>query len=141
MARRIAARCAFTLIELMIVVVIIGILAAMAIPRFAGRAEGARVNAAEADIKGSIPTALKLFELDNGRFPTSAEGVAALNEQPANALKWKGPYLETQVFDPWGAAYQYTYPGVKNKYTFDLWSKGPDGQSGTDDDIVNWKKS
>ena len=140
MARPVTARRAFTLIELMIVVIIIGVLAAMAIPRLTGRSEQARVNAAEADVKGNIPTALKLFELDNGRFPSTAEGIAALNEQPPNAPRWKGPYLDSQAADPWGAPYQYAYPGAKNKGSFDLWSKGADGQSGTDDDIGNWKR-
>src|SRR3989338_1552392 len=92
----------FTLIELMLVVIIIGALAAMVIPRFAGRGEQARVGAARADIQSNIATGLKLYELDNGNFPATDEGLNALLNKQASASNWSGPYLERKPIDPWG---------------------------------------
>src|SRR5512135_768489 len=90
----------FTLIELMLVVIIIGALVAMVMPRFAGRGEQARRTAAAADINANIPTALKLYELDNGAFPTSEEGLNALSAKPPTATSWNGPYIEKKPLDP-----------------------------------------
>lgn len=132
----------FTLIELMIVIIIIGALAAMTVPRLAGRSEAARLTAAEADIKGSISLALRLYEVDNGRYPTTEQGLRALLEKtssPPAPKNWKGPYLEEEPSDPWGNPYQYRFPGTHPPRDYDLFSYGPDGTQ-SDDDVTNWKK-
>ena len=129
----------FTLIELMLVVIIIGALVAMVMPRLAGRTEQAKVSAARADIFSNIATGLKLYELDNGKYPTDAEGgLGALYKKQASAVNWNGPYLEKRPIDPWGREYQYKSPGVHRPYDYDLYSLGSDGQE-SGDDIKNWE--
>jgi general secretion pathway protein G len=127
----------FTLIEIMLVVIIIGALVAMVAPRLTGRAEQARKTTAKADIEVNIATALKLYELDNGRFPTTEEGLNALLTAPASAPNWNGPYLEKKPIDPWGRQYQYKSPG-QHRTDYDLYSLGPDGTESADD-IKNWE--
>ena len=127
---------AFTLVEMLLVITIIGILAALVIPKMVGRSEQAREAAAHADIS-SIKTALDAFEVDNGYYPKSLQD---LLQQPNNAKNWHGPYLEKFPQDPWGNPYVYTYPGRHNANSYDLMSVGPDGKAGTDDDIGNWSK-
>ena len=132
---------AFTLIELMLVVIIIATLAAMVMPRLAGRTEEARRGVAQADIQGNIALALKLYEVDNGRYPTTEQGLAALLQQPTSPptpKNWKGPYLEQEPLDPWKKLYAYRYPGTHPPRDYDLYSLGPDGAEGQDD-ITNWK--
>jgi len=128
----------FTLIELMLVIIIIGALSAMVIPRLAGRSEQARIAAAKADVNANIATALKLYELDNGNYPTTQEGLNALLAKPSSAINWNGPYLERDPIDPWGKIYQYISPGTKRPQSYDLFSVGKDGQPGTPDDVANW---
>jgi general secretion pathway protein G len=129
----------FTLIELLLVMVILVVLAAIVMPRFTGRSQQARVTAARTDIS-HIELALKMFETDNGRFPSSEEGLQALITQPAGAQNWHGPYLEKGVpVDPWSNPYVYAYPGTHNPNGFDLSSTGPDGREGTDD-VTNWQQ-
>jgi len=128
---------AFTLIELMLVVIIIGALVAMVMPRFTGRGEQARVAAARADIQSNIATALKLYELDNGGFPTTDEGLGALMNEPGSAVDWRGPYLERPPLDPWGREYQFTSPGSHRK-DYDIFSLGKDGIE-SEDDVRNWE--
>src|SRR5580658_873581 len=99
---------AFTLVEIMLVVAILGILAALVIPRIAGKSEEARVTAAQTDIKSGIKTALDEFEVDNGFYPSSLQD---LLQQPHNAKNWHGPYLDQLPVDPWGNPYLYSYPG------------------------------
>jgi len=127
----------FTLIELMLVVIIIGALVAMVMPRLTGRSEQARVTAAEADIRSNIATALKLYELDNGNFPSSDEGLNGLLTKPASAPNWHGPYLEKKPVDPWGREYKYRSPGEHRAADYDLWSLGRDGVESADD-VKNW---
>jgi len=127
----------FTLIELMLVVIIIGALVAMVMPRFTGRGEQARRAAAEADVRANIPTALKLYELDNGSFPSTEEGLNALLVKPSSAPNWSGPYLEKKPLDPWGREYKYKSPGDHNA-DYDLWSSGKDGVESADD-VKNWE--
>ena len=127
----------FTLVELMLVVVIIGVLAAMVLPRLAGRTEQAKVARAKSDLS-TIELALDLYELDMGSYPggTDLEG---LRKAPSDdAEKWKGPYLKKEVSDPWGRPYNYKHPS-EHSQDYDLWSLGPDGQAGTDDDVKNWE--
>lgn len=131
----------FTLVEIMLVVIIIGALAAMIVPRLAGRSDQARVAVAKADIQTNIATALKLYELDNGMFPTTSQGLAALKERPSASpapKHWQGPYLEKDPIDPWGAPYVYVSPGT-HRSDYDLYSKGKDAAS-SDDDITNWQQ-
>lgn len=129
----------FTLIELMLVVIIIGALTAMVMPRLAGRTEQAKVSAAQADVSANIATALKLYELDNGRFPGAEDGgLNALFTKPSNASGWNGPYLEKKPVDPWGKEYKYQSPGSHRTYDYDLWSTGRDGVD-SEDDIKNWE--
>ena len=132
----------FTLIEIMLVVIIIGILAAMVIPNLAGRGEDARNKAAQADIEANLSTALDLYELDSGKYPTTAQGLSALIEQPTAApipKNWNGPYLKKKKIpaDPWGREYVYVSPGIQNADGFDLSSYGPDGVQ-SKDDITSW---
>ena len=128
----------FTLVELMLVVIIIGVLAAMVVPRLTGRSEEARVQVAKADVGVNIATALKLYEMDNGAFPTTEEGLNALLSAPPSAHNWKGPYLEKKPIDPWGKEYQYKCPGVHRTYDYDVYSLGKDG-SESSDDVTNWQ--
>ncbi|MBI5144291.1 MAG: type II secretion system major pseudopilin GspG [Candidatus Omnitrophica bacterium] len=134
----IQGRRAFTLIELMLVVIIIGALVAMVMPRFAGRGEQAKIAAAKADIQANIATGLKLYELDNGSFPTSDEGLGALLIKPSSAPNWNGPYLEKRPLDPWNREYKYKSPGDHRTADYDLYSLGKDGIESADD-VKNWE--
>jgi general secretion pathway protein G len=127
----------FTLIEILLVVIIIGILVSLVAPRLAGRSEEARKQAAKADIDGGVSLALDLYEVDNGRYPTKLDD---LIQKSSDAPNWKGPYLKKGLpKDPWGSPYNYSFPGSHNTTSYDLFSAGPDKQEGTDDDVVNWK--
>lgn len=131
----------FTLIELMVVLVIIGVLAALIVPNVLDRADDARSTAARTDVT-NVMQALKLYRLDNQRYPTSEQGLQALINKPTTAplpLNWR-PYLEKLPNDPWGRPYQYLNPGVKGE--IDVMSFGADGQSGgegKDADIGSWQ--
>jgi len=127
----------FTLIEIMLVVAIIGILAAMVIPRLTGRTRQAKNAVAQADVDVNLPLALDLYEIDVGEFP---EDLSYLMENKSSGGDWKGPYLKKTPKDPWGRAYHYTSPGQHNKSSYDLYSAGADAQPGSDDDVVNWEK-
>lgn len=134
-------RHAFTLIELLLVLVILGVLAAIVVPKFSGRTEQARETAARTQIS-TFSTALDAFEVDNGYYPKGRNGLQDLVEQPRDAQKWKGPYLKGEIpVDPWGNAYIYECPGKQNATSYDIVSAGPDGQEGNDDDITNWRKA
>lgn len=130
--------------ELLLVVVILGILAAMVMPRLAGRSEQARVARARADLQGTLPLALDLYETDNGAFPTTEQGLAALLAAPASAplpANWQGPYLKRPAVDPWGHPYHYASPAQRatGAGDYDLASWGPDGVEGGGDDVTNWE--
>ena len=137
--RRIQA--GFTLIELMVVLVIIGVLAALIVPNVLDRADDARATAAKTDVNNLVQ-ALKLYRLDNQRYPTAEQGLQALIVKPTTAPvpgNWK-PYLEKLPNDPWGQPYQYLNPGIKGEV--DVMSFGADGQSGgegKDADIGSWQ--
>ena len=131
----------FTLIELMVVLVIIGVLAALIVPTVLERADDARVTAARTDVNNLVQ-ALKLYKLDNQRYPSAEQGLQALVAKPtvgAIPANWK-PYLDKLPKDPWGNAYQYVNPGVKGE--IDVYSLGADGQPGGDGknaDIGSWQ--
>ena len=137
--RRIQA--GFTLIELMVVLVIIGVLAALIVPNVLDRADDARATADKTDVN-TLVQALKLYRLDNQRYPTAEQGLQALIAKPTTAPvpgNWK-PYLEKLPNDPWGRPYQYLNPGIKGE--IDVMSFGADGQSGgegKDADIGSWQ--
>jgi general secretion pathway protein G len=131
----------FTLVELMLVVVIIGALAAMVVPRLTGRSRQARETIAKSDILSNIPSALDLYELDNGTYPSTAQGLEALRSKPTGfpePTNWRGPYLKSKPLDPWGNQYRYRYPSQHDNWDYDLYSLGPD-QIESSDDITNWE--
>lgn len=133
----------FTLIEIMVVVIIIGLLSAMIVPNLFGHQHKAFVTKANSDI-GSISSALTMYRLDNFQYPTTSEGLAALATNPGKST-WSGPYLEKMktIKDPWKNEYQYASPGTRNPDSFDLWSFGADGAPGGDGngkDIGNWEE-
>ena len=131
----------FTLIELMVVLVIIGVLAALIVPNVLDRADDARSMAAKTDVN-NLMQALKLYKLDNQRLPTSEQGLQALIAKPTTGpmpANWK-PYLDKLPNDPWGRPYQYLNPGVKGET--DVMSLGADGQAGGEGknaDIGSWQ--
>jgi general secretion pathway protein G len=132
----------FTLVEIMVVVVIIGILGALVVPKLLGRTGESRVTAARVDIS-TLMQALKLYKLDNQRYPTTEQGLQALIQRPTGgpaATGWKeGGYLERLPKDPWGNQYQYLSPGIHGEV--DIFSFGADGQpggTGEDADIGSW---
>lgn len=129
----------FTLIELLLVLVILGILAAIVVPKFSGRTEQARITAAKTQIS-SFGTALDAFEVDNGYYPKGRNGLTDLVQQPRDAQNWRGPYLKDIPKDPWNNDYVYESPGRYNTSSYDIMSMGPDGRAGGDDDITNWEQ-
>lgn len=129
----------FTLIELLLVVVIIGILAAMVVPSIIGRADDARIGAAKADIT-VFHSKLQEYQMNIGKFPSNDEGLNALIAAPASVTDtttWKGPYIQEVAVpkDPWGHDYVYKYPSERGNKWPDVYSMGPDGQPGSEDDI------
>jgi len=140
-ARRFRRAHGFTLIELMVVLVIIGVLAALIVPNVLDRADDARVTAARTDVN-NLMQALKLYRLDNQRYPSAEQGLEALVRKPAAAPvppNWRA-YLDKLPADPWGRAYQYVNPGVKGE--IDVYSLGADGQpggEGKDAEIGSWQ--
>ena len=125
----------FTLIEIMLVVIILGILAAMVVPRLTGRSDEARRSVAKTDIESNLALALDLYEVDMGEYP---DGLNELVDEPSNADSWRGPYLKKTPKDPWGQEYVYRNPGSHNRRGYDLSSKGKDKSEGGDDDVTNW---
>jgi general secretion pathway protein G len=132
----------FTLIEMMVVIVIMGILASLIVPKIMGRPDEARVIAAKQDI-ASVMQALKLYKLDNQRYPSTDQGLQALVTKPSSApipQNWKSSgYLEKLPLDPWGNPYQYLLPGIHGE--LDVFSLGVDGAAGgegNDADIGSW---
>ncbi len=140
MQKTLSGKQGFTLIEILIVMVILGLLAALVGPKMFGKVGKSKQKAAKAQIS-LLETSLDTFRLDMGRYPTSDEGLEALRTKPADSKKWDGPYIPKKVpLDPWGNPYEYQCPGEHGEY--DLTSFGADGTAGGEDenkDIVNWK--
>jgi general secretion pathway protein G len=130
---------AFTLVELLLVLVILGTLAAIVLPKFTGTTQRSRITAAQTQLS-TFKTALNAFEVDMGYYPKGTSGMMDLIQQPRDSQSWHGPYLDSDAIpvDPWGNPYIYTCPGKHNPSSYDVMSAGPDGQLGTDDDICNW---
>jgi general secretion pathway protein G len=131
----------FTLIEMMVVVVVIGVLAATIIPQFMGTTHDAKVSASKSHV-AELESALERFNVHMDRYPSMEEGLKVLLEQPMGEdKKWRGPYIKQLRPDPWGNPYQYRYPGIHHPSSFDLWSRGADGADGGEGegaDIGNW---
>ncbi len=133
-----ARRAGFTLIEVLLVLIILVIIGSLAVNVFTGTQDRASINAAKSNVS-LVRGAIDRYRLDMNKYPAK---LADLWEKPSDASaaeKWGGPYMEQLKHDPWDAEYQYTAQGKKNADKFDFWSNGPDGQSGTDDDIGNWE--
>ena len=130
----------FTFLELLVVITILGIIAAIVAPRFIGRVGPARLKAAKTQI-AMFETALDTFKLDTGRYPTTEEGLKSLREKPSGVENWQGPYLPKELpADPWGRPYVYKCPGDHEEY--DILSHGLDGVEGGDgenQDVTSWK--
>ncbi|MEQ8821754.1 MAG: type II secretion system major pseudopilin GspG [Sumerlaeia bacterium] len=134
------ARRALTFLEMLFVVVIMGMLVAIIVPKFTNRLQTARIGAAKSQVH-TLANSLNLFLMDVGRYPTDQEGLMALLEPPSSVSKelWDGPYVDSNALapDPWKNPFEYKAPGEIRK-EYDLWSNGPDGEPGTADDIGNW---
>jgi general secretion pathway protein G len=142
-----ARRQAFTLMEVLLVLVILVVLMGFAVPALLGSKKKADIDAAKTQV-GLLRPALEKFALDIGTFPSTEQGLEALTKKPEDLeeekqKEWSGPYISTSSVakDPWGHKYSYEFPPTHGTGDFpDIWSSGPDGKDGTDDDIVNWNK-
>jgi general secretion pathway protein G len=140
--RRRQRRGGFTLIEVLLVLTILVILASLVVANYGRIQSGANIKATRTQIN-AFKTPLQAYRMDVGDYPSTNQGLEALISPPsdlANQNKWVGPYLDSQNLpkDPWGNPYQYEYPGKRQEIWPDIWSLGPDGQDGNDDDIGNW---
>jgi len=141
--RRTRRRQGFTLLEVLLVMVILLILGALVVPQYMGVQQQAQIDAAAFQLD-LFETALGTYYLHNGIYPSTEQGLNALRQMPASEpapKKWAGPYIDedaTALVDPWGQVYQYRYPSEHGRTKPDIWSMGPDMQSGTTDDVVNW---
>ena len=136
-------RRGFTLLEVLMVIVILGVLAALIVPNFFGATEKARIDATKITVE-TLDTQLQLFRTHCGRLPNTDEGLASLLAMPDDDTlegKWSGPYVKKLPKDAWGQELIYEYPGTYNEGGYDLSSAGPNGQAGDDDDIANWEKT
>lgn len=132
-------RAAFTLMEVLLAIAMISMLAFIVVVNLDKTMSESQTKITESFVNGSLQTPLMTFKLAVGRYPTTEEGLKALLEAPeAVSDRWKGPYVRNLPADPWGNPYQYRCPAVKSKDGYDVWSSGPDGKSGTEDDIGNW---
>ena len=134
-----ASRAGFTLIEVLLVLIILVIIGSLAVNVFTGTQKTASVNAAKSNVS-LVRGAIDRYYLDMNKYPTKLDDLWTKPTDAAVADKWSGPYMEQLKPDPWGNAYQYSAQGKKNTDKYDFWSNGPDGQSGSEDDIGNWEK-
>lgn len=142
-ASRSARQRGFTLLEILVVLAILGLLVGVLVVNVGGNLNRGQQDTARIYVQTSMRAPLTAYRIDLGDYPSTAEGLQVLVTAPANrADRWRGPYVETPggklPDDPWGEPYQYRYPGTRNKTLYDLYSKGPDRQPDTEDDIGNW---
>jgi general secretion pathway protein G len=139
--RRLRRRRAFTLVEVLLVLVILVIIGSLAMTAYGPIQRKAKIDAAKAQIE-LLESTLKVYQLALDDYPTTQQGLQALRTAPADLVdpnKWQGPYLDDDVpADPWGSPYQYEYPGQYSQDKPDIWSFGPDGVNGNEDDVGNW---
>ncbi len=133
------SRAGFTLIELLLVLMILVVLGAVAVQFFGGTRNKALIDTAKTQVS-QFEGAIDRYEFDIRKYPTKLEDLIEKPSDSAAAGRWPGKYLKSQTLplDPWDAAYKYSAPGKKNSDSYDVWSVGPDGQDGTEDDIGNW---
>lgn len=140
--KTIVRRRGFTLLEILLVVGLLALLAAFAIPNFVGQGEVAKIKMVKAAIgpNGTLMQAIDMYQFNTGQFPEELKYLVDKPSDDAIAKKWTGPYIKdlSGLKDPWDNDYMYQSPGQRNEKGVDLWSKGPDGRDGTDDDITNW---
>ncbi|MFP4351881.1 MAG: type II secretion system major pseudopilin GspG [Puniceicoccaceae bacterium] len=131
----------FTLIEVLLTLALLALLASVVILNVDSIFSGGRTQVAEIWVNQTIKTPLRSFQLHVGRYPSTDEGLGALVTKPESVddRDWHGPYIEELPQDPWNRDYRYRFPGEKNTEGYDVWSTGPDGTSGTSDDIGNWE--
>ncbi len=138
-----AARKGFTLLEIMVVLAILGLLVAVLVKNVSGDLTRGEESAASLFVNSTLASPLTAYRIDNGDYPSTAQGLQALITKPQNATRWRGPYYESKngnvPLDPWQQPYEYRYPGTHNKNLYDLFSKGRDKTAGTEDDIGNWE--
>jgi general secretion pathway protein G len=133
-------RSGFTLIELLLVLAILVVLASMVVTMFSGTQERALKDAAKGQV-GIFKSAVNLYKFHTRQYPNDLSGLIGKPSDASTASRWNGPYLDSPKVpaDPWDRDYRFAAPGKHNPETFDVWSVGPDGQDGTDDDIGNWE--
>ena len=143
--RRSTRRSGFTLFEVLIVIVILGVLAALVIPQFSGAGEKAKIDLTKQLVKTGLATPLELYKTHCGAYPTTEQGLIVLYEMPNDDSlkgKWAGPYVkEARFVDAWDRQLNYRYPGQFNERNFEIWSSGPNGVEGDDDDIKSWDET
>ena len=129
----------FTLVEMLLVLVILGMLAAIVLPKYSGTSDRGRIASTQTQIS-AFKTALDAYDVDIGHYPRGRSGLTELIVEPRDTPNWHGPYLQSDAIpqDPWGNDYIYECPGRHNPSSYDVMSMGSDGRSGTDDDICNW---
>jgi len=138
--QRTTAPTAFTLMEVLLVLIILVVIFSIVTPKLLGTKDKADIDATRVQI-GAMDSAFDLYRMHTNAFPQKLEDLWQEPEDSKLKDKWAGPYSEEINTDVWGNPFQYAAEGKKNKSKFDFWSNGPDGKSGTDDDIGNWKKA
>lgn len=141
--RRRSPQAAFTILEILIVIAILGLLVGLTLTKFTGIFGNSQQDVARIFVSTTLKPAFDTYRIDLGNYPSTAEGLAALKSAPAGkTARWRGPYVledaQWPPVDPWSNPYQYQFPGKHNTSGYDLWSMGPDNESGTADDIGNW---